>query len=249
MVESRRGRSICRASSSFRRRRDRRSARSSRVGDEGRRCRARARRARSRSQLAPTSRSLDGSDRWWAVIERRVLGRGRCSPSATSPLRAHTARSRTRRASARNTSRPACRAAPRTRWRPCSAKPAARCCSTAVRSKSKRSHSPTSYACWWCIPAFRGHSKARRTRNDARREHRSGDALGLRALRDATFEQVRDEPRGRHAVTEMARVRAFAKRSATTTPTCSVRSCSRVTRRLATTWTCPLPSSTRSWTA
>jgi galactokinase len=37
-----------------------------------------------------------------------------------------------------------------------------------------------------------------------------GERLGLRALRDATFEQVRDEPRGRHAVTEMARVRAFA---------------------------------------
>jgi len=37
-----------------------------------------------------------------------------------------------------------------------------------------------------------------------------GAKLGLRALRDATFEQVCDEPRGRHAVTEMARVRAFA---------------------------------------
>ncbi|MGO9874451.1 MAG: galactokinase [Acidimicrobiia bacterium] len=37
-----------------------------------------------------------------------------------------------------------------------------------------------------------------------------GSRLGLRALRDATFEQVRDQPRGRHAVTEMARVRAFA---------------------------------------
>jgi galactokinase len=36
-----------------------------------------------------------------------------------------------------------------------------------------------------------------------------GERLGLRALRDATFEQVRDEPRGRHAVTEMARVCAF----------------------------------------
>jgi galactokinase len=37
-----------------------------------------------------------------------------------------------------------------------------------------------------------------------------GKSLGLRALRDATLEQVRDHPRGRHAVTEMARVRAFA---------------------------------------
>jgi galactokinase len=37
-----------------------------------------------------------------------------------------------------------------------------------------------------------------------------GARLGLRALRDATFEQVQDEPRGRHAVTEMTRVRAFA---------------------------------------
>jgi galactokinase len=36
-----------------------------------------------------------------------------------------------------------------------------------------------------------------------------GERLGLAALRDATFEQVRDQPRGRHAVTEMARVRAF----------------------------------------
>jgi galactokinase len=34
--------------------------------------------------------------------------------------------------------------------------------------------------------------------------------LGLRVLRDATLEQVRDLPRGRHAVTEMTRVRAFA---------------------------------------
>ncbi len=34
--------------------------------------------------------------------------------------------------------------------------------------------------------------------------------LGLRVLRDATPEQVRDVPRGRHAVTEMQRVRAFA---------------------------------------
>jgi galactokinase len=37
-----------------------------------------------------------------------------------------------------------------------------------------------------------------------------GRRLGLRALRDATLDQVRDEPRGRHAVTEMARVREFA---------------------------------------
>jgi galactokinase len=37
-----------------------------------------------------------------------------------------------------------------------------------------------------------------------------GRTLGVRALRDATFEQVRDQPRGRHAVTEMVRVRAFA---------------------------------------
>jgi galactokinase len=36
-----------------------------------------------------------------------------------------------------------------------------------------------------------------------------GERLGVRALRDATFEQVRDDPRGRHAVTEMERVRAF----------------------------------------
>jgi len=34
--------------------------------------------------------------------------------------------------------------------------------------------------------------------------------LGVRVLRDASFEQVRDIPRGRHAVTEMQRVRAFA---------------------------------------
>ncbi len=34
--------------------------------------------------------------------------------------------------------------------------------------------------------------------------------LGLRVLRDATLEQVHDQPRGRHAVTEMVRVRAFA---------------------------------------
>jgi galactokinase len=38
-----------------------------------------------------------------------------------------------------------------------------------------------------------------------------GTRLGLRALRDATLEQVQDEPRGRHAVTEMARVRAFGE--------------------------------------
>lgn len=36
-----------------------------------------------------------------------------------------------------------------------------------------------------------------------------GTRLGVAALRDATLDQVRDEPRGRHAVTEMARVRAF----------------------------------------
>ncbi len=34
--------------------------------------------------------------------------------------------------------------------------------------------------------------------------------LGIRALRDASLHQVRDIPRGRHAVTEMARVRQFA---------------------------------------
>jgi galactokinase len=37
-----------------------------------------------------------------------------------------------------------------------------------------------------------------------------GTRLGVSALRDATLEQVHDEPRGRHAVTEMARVRAFS---------------------------------------
>ncbi len=34
--------------------------------------------------------------------------------------------------------------------------------------------------------------------------------LGLEVLRDATYDQVRDMPRGRHAVTEMQRVREFA---------------------------------------
>ncbi len=34
--------------------------------------------------------------------------------------------------------------------------------------------------------------------------------LGLRVLRDATLDQVRDIPRGRHAVSEMMRVREFA---------------------------------------
>ncbi len=34
--------------------------------------------------------------------------------------------------------------------------------------------------------------------------------LGVRVLRDATLDQVRNEPRGRHAVSEMIRVRAFA---------------------------------------
>jgi galactokinase len=37
------------------------------------------------------------------------------------------------------------------------------------------------------------------------------EQLGLRVLRDATFEQVRDIPRGRHAVTEMQRVQQFAR--------------------------------------
>jgi galactokinase len=35
--------------------------------------------------------------------------------------------------------------------------------------------------------------------------------LGLRVLRDATLDQVKDTPRGRHAVTEMVRVQAFAR--------------------------------------
>jgi galactokinase len=36
-------------------------------------------------------------------------------------------------------------------------------------------------------------------------------ALGLRVLRDATLEQVRDIPRGRHAVTEIERVQEYAR--------------------------------------
>ena len=39
---------------------------------------------------------------------------------------------------------------------------------------------------------------------------RAAGALGLRALRDASFEQVRHDPRARHVVTENERVRAFA---------------------------------------
>lgn len=38
----------------------------------------------------------------------------------------------------------------------------------------------------------------------------AAEAIGVRVLRDATFDQVRDLPRARHAVTEMARVREFA---------------------------------------
>src|SRR5581483_11087507 len=36
------------------------------------------------------------------------------------------------------------------------------------------------------------------------------EQLGLHVLRDATLEQVEAHPRAKHAVTEMARVRAFA---------------------------------------
>ena len=39
---------------------------------------------------------------------------------------------------------------------------------------------------------------------------RAAATLGLRALRDATFEQVRDDPRARHVVSENARVEEFA---------------------------------------
>ncbi len=71
--------------------------------------------------------------------------------------------------------------------------------------------------------------------------------LGVRVLRDATIDQVRDIPRGRHAVTEMDTrpcVRAGVARAATSTR--SARSCSRATRRRATTWRCRSRSSTCS---
>jgi galactokinase len=61
------------------------------------------------------------------------------------------------------------------------------------------------------------HSGVQRTLEGSPYAHRRAESeavagrLGLRVLRDATFEQVRGIPRGRHAVTEMQRVRAFAE--------------------------------------
>ena len=98
------------------------------------------------------------------------------------------------------------------------------------------------------VPA---HARGNALRAAAGREHRSrGLDSALRALRDATLEQVRDEPRGRHAVTEMA---ACARSPTRCAPATIARAraarCSRATRRRATTWRCRRPSSTRSSSA
>ena len=65
--------------------------------------------------------------------------------------------------------------------------------------------SPRSCACSSCTPACPARSKARRTRSGAAESEavaRQPRAAGARATR--RFEQVRDIPRGRHAVTEMS---------------------------------------------
>ena len=65
------------------------------------------------------------------------------------------------------------------------------------------------------LRACRARSKAARTRSGARRASRSGRRLGLRALRDATLRTgPRPAARGRHAVTEMARVAGLRRRVA-----------------------------------
>ena len=122
--------------------------------------------------------------------------------------------------------------------------------SIAAHSRSSTFRCPTRCACWSCIPACRARSKAARTRTTAPTAKPSPTRLGLRVLRDATLDQVRDEPRGRHAVTEMVRVRGLRRRAA-----CrrrrrrSARSCSRATSRRETTWRCRRRSSTRSSSA
>ena len=149
------------------------------------------------------------------VVERGVRGRGRARRCATSAGFALDADSTSRSPrNAPSTSRPACRAASRTSWRRCSAGPATRSSSTAGRSRSSRSRSRPICACSSCTPASRARSKAARTRSGAPRASRSGASSACRALRDATLDQVRDEPRGRHAVTEMVRVRGVRRRAA-----------------------------------
>ena len=75
---------------------------------------------------------------------------------------------------------------------------------------------------------------------------RSRPALGIASLRDATPEQVADQPRARHVVSENARVLATAAALPRATSRCSGRSCSRATPACATTTRCRPPSSTCS---
>ena len=89
-----------------------------------------------------------------------------------------------------------------------------RCVSTAARSRSSRSRCPTSLA----VVVI--HSGVARTLEGSPWQQRRADsdavaaALGLPVLRDARSEQVADEPRGRHVVSEIARVVEFARRVA-----------------------------------
>ena len=87
--------------------------------------------------------------------------------------------------------------------------------------------------------------RQRRTRRGGPSAKRSRGDSGS-TLRDATLEQVADNPRARHVVTKNARALETARRSSRATSPHSVRCCPRVTPASATTTRCRLRSSTCS---
>ena len=193
------------------RRERRRRAPAARVGTRGRRRRPRARRARARAGGRRPRDHVDGSDRRRPVVERRLRGRGRarrCRDVAGFEL------------APRELALAAQRAEHVATGVPCGIQDQlasvfgraghALLLDCRTLEIEPLADAGRSAACSSCIPESPARSKAPRTRSGAPRASKSARDSACARCATRRFEQVRDQPRGRHAVTEMARVRAFA---------------------------------------
>ena len=164
---------------------------------------------------------VDGADRRRPVVERGVRGRGRARArrrGRTFALAGATSRSPR---SAPSTSRPACRAASRTRWRRCSGGAGHALLPRLPDARDRAAPAPAgARACSSCTRAFRARSKAAPYAQRRAESNAVADRLGLRVLarRDARPGARRAaRPPRRHRDGAGARVRRRAARTATST--------------------------------
>ena len=181
------------------------------LGPIRRRSRPRAGRPRPPRRRPRRGAGLGRPDRVGALLERRARGGVRGRACRRRRLARRSPWSSRRRVAPRKRRPSACRAGSWTSSRRSQAGRARRCCSTADRWRSRPCRCPSSWRCSSSTPAFPARSTRAPTPTGGAPVRSSQPGWGSRRCATRHSSSSRDEPLGRHVVTENERVPAAAR--------------------------------------